>query len=259
MSVVKRGDYAGTDYDALDPASRSVVDEVLRRYGIQPQSGVQSALGAAGAMLGAGADAAANNRGSMLDVASQQEQLNQSRQRQTLDSRSARSAEGRASGNDAFRNMQRAEYWRTQPAIRPRRVYREFGELYWAAQIPSGQVSHRSMPHLRETPMTRQVRQTKGAKRTRSSQQWKSTRRREVYGTCWWISRRIRSGTLSFAASKIARAGATLKVFIQPVGGKGIHSVRAFFMLCQTRSCHGWGASCFRVFSTARAGRCLSS
>jgi hypothetical protein len=44
-----------------------------------------------------------------------------------------------------------------------------------------------------------------------------------VSGRCWWISRRIRSGTRSFAASKDRRGeGETLKVFIQPVGGKGM-------------------------------------
>ena len=39
---------------------------------------------------------------------------------------------------------------------------------------------------------------------------------------CWWISGRMRSGTLSCPASKDLRARAKRRVFIQPVGGKGM-------------------------------------
>jgi hypothetical protein len=124
---VKTRDSFQSGYDALDPSSRSVVDEVLRRYGIQPQSGVQSVLGAAGSVLGAGADAMASNRGSMVDVMSQQEVLNQQRQRDYRSAVHDREQDRRAGGDHAWRAMQAAEYLQNATGYTPRAGMGSFG------------------------------------------------------------------------------------------------------------------------------------
>jgi hypothetical protein len=71
---------------------------------------IGDALSAAGSALGGAAEASAANRGSQLEAAALAEQLNQARQAQYVDQQLARSAEGRASGTNAWKKMQQAEY-----------------------------------------------------------------------------------------------------------------------------------------------------
>lgn len=92
------------------------------------KAGIDAAGGAAGAALSGNANAAAANRGSMIDALLQQQQLRQEQQngydtavtsrantvengkQRFFDEMLAREKEGRDSGNNAFKGMQQAAY-----------------------------------------------------------------------------------------------------------------------------------------------------
>lgn len=67
-------------------------------------------LKGAGAVLGAGSQSAADNRGANVEAAALTEQLNQNRQRNFFDEVISREQEGRAGATDAFKKAQQTEY-----------------------------------------------------------------------------------------------------------------------------------------------------
>jgi hypothetical protein len=71
---------------------------------------IGDAIGAAGDMASAGSQAAAHNRGTKLDAQLYEEQANQARQQNFIDQLAQRAQEGRASGTDAWKKLQQAEY-----------------------------------------------------------------------------------------------------------------------------------------------------
>src|SRR3990167_10125209 len=83
--------------------------------------------GAAGSMLSSGAQAAASNRGTGMEASLAEENVNQQRRSDFIEQWLAREQEGRASGNDAFRNMQRAEYLSGAKGYTPRAGLKSFG------------------------------------------------------------------------------------------------------------------------------------
>lgn len=64
----------------------------------------------AGAMLGAGSQAGADNRGAQLEASAMQERLRQDAERQFYEQLLAREQEGRAGATDAMRKVQQTEY-----------------------------------------------------------------------------------------------------------------------------------------------------
>ncbi len=78
------------------------------------KDGIKAAMpaiaGGVGAAAGAASQSAAHNRGTRIDAGLEEEKANQLRQKQYMDSLVAREQEGRVGANDAFKNVQRAEY-----------------------------------------------------------------------------------------------------------------------------------------------------
>lgn len=71
---------------------------------------IPAALEVGGAAAGAGSQAMASNRGAKIDAASQEEILNQNRQRNFFDQVLAREADNRAATSDALRKVQQGDY-----------------------------------------------------------------------------------------------------------------------------------------------------
>src|SRR5688572_18963852 len=67
-------------------------------------------LEAGGAMLSAGANASASNRGAQIEAAIEQERLRQQQEQNYRDALVQREQEGRASATDAFKKLQQATY-----------------------------------------------------------------------------------------------------------------------------------------------------
>ena len=96
---------------------------MLNRYGITPPSTGQNIAQAASAGAAGAANAMAANRSVGLQAAVDEEALNQHRQSQNFDQTAARERDRRESGNDAFRNMQRAEYLQTARGYQPKKRF----------------------------------------------------------------------------------------------------------------------------------------
>jgi hypothetical protein len=71
---------------------------------------IPAALEAGGAMLGAGANTSASNRGAQIEALIEQEKLRQSADNSYRDAVIAREQEGRASVTDALRKLQQSTY-----------------------------------------------------------------------------------------------------------------------------------------------------
>ncbi len=131
--------------EQLSAESAKILDEILKRYGLSPQSGVQSATQGASAAMGAASDAMAANRSVGLQAEVDQQRLRQdqdnsynaavidrgrlveSGKQRLFDAMIAREQEGRASGHDAFLNLQRAEYVANKQGYQPKAGLPSFG------------------------------------------------------------------------------------------------------------------------------------
>jgi hypothetical protein len=120
--------YDNNGEPAMDADSLRIVEEALRRYGLSTRPNVASdVLTGAGQVAGSVADTMASNRGAQIDAAMLQEHLNQARQAQTLNSRTAKSRDDRESGANAFREMQRAEYLANATGYTPKNGLPSYG------------------------------------------------------------------------------------------------------------------------------------
>lgn len=94
----------------LSQDDQDVLAEALKRLGIKPKSAAQNALDAGGQAAGAAANTMAANRSVGLQAAVDAEQLDAARRRSYFDQMLAREEDRRASGADALKRYQQANY-----------------------------------------------------------------------------------------------------------------------------------------------------
>lgn len=83
--------------------------------------------GPASQAIGAATQSAANNRGEQLDASILQQQLRDNEARDYNDANLARSVEGRASGNDALKNVLRTQYIQNRQGYTPKNGLPSYG------------------------------------------------------------------------------------------------------------------------------------